>query len=145
MPSITTGIIDFALSPPIGLMNTHLDAAGPYGPGNHTNTTWLDGVTLRNVNDTFGVQLQFNGVIPSKLGLTIGYDDGVNVVMDEFDMRLVQLVVQHQLLSGVWVVTQLEDVHAMPLVIRWAEALPGRVGLYVAPGIHVDLFYLLVA
>jgi hypothetical protein len=144
MPSISTGIIDFALSPPIGLLTSHLDANGPYGPGNHTNTTWKDGATVRNVNDTFGVQLNFNGAIPSKLGLTIGYDDGALVVMDEFDMRLVQLVVQHQLASGVWVVTQLEDIHAMPLVVRWAEALPGRVGLYVAPGIHVDLFYLLV-
>jgi len=89
--------------------------------------------------------MNFNGAIPPKLGLTIGYSDGALVVLDEYQDRLVQLVVQHQLISGAWVPTQVADLNALPTFVRWAEALPGRVGLYISPGIHIDLFYLLVA
>lgn len=145
MANVTQGLIDFALAPPIGVLNAHLDGFGPYGPGNHTLTTWQNAGVTSNVSDTFGLVMQFNGAIPPKLGLTLGYDDGALIVTDEFEMRLVQLVAQHQLLSGAWVVTQIEDIHVLPLTIRWAESLPGRVGLYIAPGINVDLFYLLVA
>jgi len=145
MPSVTQGIIDFALSPPLGVLNAHLDGNGPYGPGSHTLTTWDNSGSTSNVADTFGVLIQFNGSIPPFLGLTIGYDDGASVVMDEYETRLLQVVAQHQLLSGAWVVSQIEDLFALPFLVRWAEALPGRVGLYVSPGINVDLFYLLVA
>lgn len=126
-------------------MNVHLDGNGPYGPGNHVLSTWLNGASLSNVSDTFGVVVQFNGAIPPKLGLVIGFDDGGTVNLDEFQLRLVQLVALHQLLSGTWVPSQVVDLHALPFMIRWAEALPGRVGLYVSPGISVDLYYLLVA
>jgi len=144
--SIAQGIIDYAFSPPTGVLNTHLDTAGPYGPGNHTLTTWLPaGGPAQPVANTFGVLLQFNGAIPPRLGLQLGYDDGGLIVTDKFDLTLVQLVVQHQFLSGAWVVTQLEDVHILPSSRRWVEALPGRVGLHVLPGIAVDLFYLRVA
>jgi len=145
MANITQGLIDFALAPPLGVMNPHLDGNGPYGAGNHTLTTWLNSGVLSSVANTFGLVMNFNGAIPSKLGLTIGYTDGALIVTDEYEMRLVQLVVQHQLLGGTWVVSQIEDIFVLPLTIRWTEALPGRVGLYIAPGIHVDLFYLLVA
>jgi hypothetical protein len=145
MPNIAQGLIDFAFSPPVGVLNTHLDGNGPYGPGNHTLTQWLNSGVLSNVSDTFGLYVNFNGAIPPKLGLTIGYSDGALVVLDEYQDRLVQLVVQHQLISGAWVPTQVADLNALPTFVRWAEALPGRVGLYIAPGIHIDLFYLLVA
>jgi hypothetical protein len=145
MPSVTQGLIDFALAPPIGVMNDHLDGNGPYGSGNHTLTTWDNSGSASLVSDTFGVVVNFNGAIPPKLGLKIGYTDGGLIVADQFDMRLLQLVVQHQLLSGAWVITQIENIDILPITLRWAEALPGRIGLYVAPGIAVDLFYLLVA
>lgn len=145
MPTISQGIIDFALSPPIGVMNLHLDGAGPYGPGSHTLTTWLNSGVLTNVSDTYGVMVQFNGSIPPFLGLNIGYSDGALIVADEFVNRLCQVVVQHQTLSGAWVVTQLSDLNVLPFAMRWEEALPGRVGLYVAPHINVDLFYFRVA
>lgn len=144
MVSLPQGIIDFATAPPIGVLNDHLDSAGPYGAGQHTLTTWINGGVLSTVSDTYGVRLNFNGAIPPYLGRTLGYDDGGLIVMDEYQNRLVQLVVQHQFLSGVWTVTQLEDIFTMPLTFRWSEALPGRIGLYVAPSIAVDLFYLLV-
>jgi hypothetical protein len=140
MPNV--GIIDFAFSPPIGILQPFLDGNGPYGFGIHTITTWLDGGTTRNVSDTFGVQVQFNGAIAPQLGLTPGYDDGGLIVADVFDMRLVQCVALHQFLSGAWTITQLEDLHVLPITIRWAEALPGKLGLYVSPTVNVDLFFL---
>lgn len=141
MPQI--GIIDFAFSPPIGILNPFLDGNGPYGFGQHSLTTWLDGATTRNVSNTFGVQLQFNGAIAPELGLVPGFDDGGLIVADTFDMRLVQVVALHQYLSGAWTITQIEDIHVLPLTIRWQEALPGKLGLYVSPTVAVDLFFLL--
>ena len=145
MPTVTQTLIDFALAPPLGVLNAHLDGNGPYGAGSHTLTTWDNAGSTSNVADTFGVLCQFNGAIPPFLGLTIGYDDGASIVMDEYNQRLLQLVAQHQLISGAWVVSQVADLFALPFLVRWQEALPGRVGLYVAPDLSVDLFYLLVA
>lgn len=145
MPTISRGIIDFALAPPLGVLNAHLDGNGPYGAGNHSLTQWLNSGSLSNVSDTYGVVVQFNGAIPPHLGLTFGFDDGGTIQMDLFEHRLVQLVALHQLLSGTWVPSQVEELNALPFLIRWSEALPGKVGLYVAPNISVDLYYLLVA
>jgi len=144
--TLPQAIIDYAFSPATGFLNPHLDTAGPYGAGNHTLTTWTPaGFGAQPVSATFGVTLQFNGAIPAHLGLQIGYDDGGLIVTDRFDLTLVQLVVQHQFAGGACVVTQLEEVHILPSTRRWVEALPGRVGLHVLPGISVDLFYLRVS
>jgi hypothetical protein len=142
MPNI--GIIDFATSPPIGILVPLLDGNGPYTSGIHTLTSWDDSGTTRSVSDTYGVQINFNGSIPPKLGLVPGYDDGGLIVADTFDLRLVQLVVMHQFLTGPWTITQIEGIHTLPLTLRWQEALPGKIGLYVLPGIAVDLFFLRV-
>lgn len=144
MASVTQTLIDFALSPPLGVLNAHLDANGPYGPGNHVLSTWSNAGVTSAVADTFGVYVQFNGPIPPGLGRVIGFDDGGIVVLDEFHDRMLQLVTLHQFLAGGWVATMVEDVHTMPAVVRWSESLPGKIGLYVAPDIAVDLFFLLV-
>lgn len=140
MPDV--GIISSLTKLPLGLLSPRLDNAGPYGPGNHAMTTWTDGSTVRNVSDTFGVVLQLSGSIPSHVGRTFGFDDGVAVNLDEFDDRVVQVAVLHQLLSGAWVADQVLDAFYLPQLARWAEDLPGKIGLYVAPNFHVDLFYL---
>jgi hypothetical protein len=145
MASVTQGIIDFALAPPIGVLNGHLDGNGPYTAGQHLLTTWLDGATSRAVADTFGVLVSFGATPPAKLGLVPGFDDGGSIALDEFDMRLVQVVVMHQLLIGTWIPTQVLDIFAVPAMIRWSEALPGRLGLYVSPTISIDLAFLRVA
>lgn len=138
----TVGIIQGLTNVPIGLLQTKLDHNGPFGFGNHTLTTWLDGGTVRNVSDTFGVVVQINGAIAPKLGKRLGYDDGVVVNTDRFDLRIVQVVQMHQDLSGAWLVTQLEDVDYAPFMMRWTEDLPGRLGLYVSPTWSIDLFFL---
>jgi hypothetical protein len=138
----TVGIIQGLTQIPIGLLQSKLDGNGPYGFGSHTLTTWLDGAVTRNVSDTFGVVVQINGAIAPALGRRLGYDDGAVVNCDIFDLPIVQVVQQHQDLSGAWLVTELVEVQFAPFMMRWAEDLPGRIGLYVSPTWSVDLFYL---
>ncbi len=138
----TVTVIQGLLAVPIGFLQTKLDGNGPYAPGSHTLATWLDGATTRNVSDTFGVVVQINGAIAPKLGRVAGYDDGASVNADEFEMRIVQVVQQHQDLSGAWLITQLYDDFYAPQMHRWTEDLPGRVGLFVSPTWSIDLFYL---
>lgn len=140
MPDV--GIISSLTKLPLGLLTPKLDANGPYGPGNHALTTWTDVATVRNVSDTFGVVAQLSGSIPVHTSRTFGFDDGVAVNLDEFEDRIVQVAVLHQLLSGAWVADQLLDAYFLPQLVRWAEDLPGKIGLYVAPNFHVDLYYL---
>ncbi len=145
--AVTSGIIDTALHPPLGLLTNLLDGNGPYGAGNHELTTWLDGATVRNVSDTFGALVIFNGAIPPKLGRTPGFSPSTGVFDGEvFEDRLIQVVVQHQLLLGLggFVTTNIFDLHAIASLILWSEALPGRLGLYVAPGCSFDLQFLRV-
>ena len=138
----TVSIIQGLQNVPIGLLQTKLDGNGPYGLGSHTLTDWLDGAVTRSVSDTFGVVVQINGAIAPELGRLVGYDDGVVVNTDEYELRIVQVVQQHQDLSGAWLVTQLADMFYAPQMIRWTEDLPGRIGLYVSPTWSIDLFYL---
>jgi hypothetical protein len=143
MPNTPQSVIDFFLVPQIGELQAKLDENGPYPHGNHILNTWKSaGVTLQ-VKNTAGVIVQFNGAIPAKLGRTPGFDDGGTVILDLFEERLVQLAALHQLaFSGPWVATQVEEIYYLPYLVKWAEALPGIVGLYNAPGITVDLYYL---
>jgi hypothetical protein len=139
---VSIGIIDVINELPIGALQPLLDGNGPYAAGNHVLTTWLDGATTRNVNDTFGVVVQVNGAIAPQLGRQIGFDDGGTVNLDRFDMRLCQFAALHQMFGGAWIATQVADVFWAPTLFRWVEALPGRVGLYVSPTWAVDLYYL---
>lgn len=142
---VTSGIIDTALHPPLGLLTNLLDGNGPYA-GDNLLTTWLDGATTRNVSDTFGVLAIVNGAIPPKLGFELGAAMGgaTPFTGDEYEERLVQVVVQHQLTLGLggWVTTQVVDSHFLAILILWQEALPGRIGVRTLPGISMDLQFL---
>lgn len=141
MPNV--GIIDVINNLPIGLLQPRLDGNGPYGPGNHSLTTWSDGGVTKNVDNTFGVVVQISGSIAPYVGVTYGFDDGGEVVTDVYEQRITQLVTLHQMFGGNWVATSVVDVFVAPYLIRWVEALPGKIGLYVGPTWHVDLYYLL--
>lgn len=140
MPNI--GIIDVINNLPIGILTPVLDTDGPYSGGINTITTWHAGAVLHNVNDTFGVIVQINGAIAPELGRVLGYDDGGAVNLDVYDMRLTQVAVLHQMFGGAWIPTQSLDVHYAPYLIRWVEAAPGKLGLYVSPTWSVDLYFL---
>lgn len=148
MPDVNTGVIDLFLHPPLGVLATHLDYFGPY-TNERTLTQWSltpgPVFTPINVSESYGVLLRLNGAIPAGLGATDGWTspDGQD---DEasYEIRLVQIAVQHQLLTGAWVTSQLVNVNTLKRLVLWDTALPGRIGLLVAPGIAFDLFYLLV-
>lgn len=142
---VSAGIIDTALHPPLGLLTNLLDGNGPYS-GDNLLTTWLDGATTRNVSDTFGCLVIINGAIPAKLGLDLGCAMGgaTPFTGDEYEERLAQVVVQHQLTLGLggWVTTQVVDTSFLATLILWQEALPGRLGIRTLPGISMDLQFL---
>ena len=148
MPSVDVGVVSQFLHPPIGLLGVHLDYNGPY-TGLQTLTQWgsTPGPTIiqQSVSNTFGVQVNIDGAIPSGWGFTYGWvsSDGL---YDEstYDQRICQLVVQHQFVSGSWISTQIAEIHSFPTVVMWQTAIPGRIGLLVAPGLAVDLSFLLV-
>ena len=145
MPSVVQTLIDFLAAPPLEVLTLALDANGPYGPGSHTFTTWSQAGTTRALVDTYGVYVQFNGAIPPELGLEVGYDDGAVNVMDRFSLRLCQVVTMQLVASGAKVPTHVYDVHYLPSMARWEDGVPTTLGLFVLPGVSVDLFYLVVA
>lgn len=136
-------IIDTITAVPLGLLQPLIDEHGPF-TGNNIRDTWLHGGVTRNVSDAFGCVLQVNGSIAPRLGRTFGVDDGAALVLDEFQERIVQVAAIHQLLGGAYVASQVADVFYLPFMMRWAEALPGRLGLYVAPTWSIDVYYLMV-
>jgi hypothetical protein len=145
MPSVVQTLIDFLAAPPLEVLTLALDANGPYGPGNHSFTTWLQGATTRALVDTYGVYVQWNGAIPPELGRELGYDDGVNVSGDRFSLRVAQLVTMQNVASGGHVPSHYYDVRFLPSLFRWEDGVPAQLGLYVLPGASIDLFYLVIA
>lgn len=141
MTSIDIGVVEQFLHPPIGLLTPHIDTNGPYA-GNQTLSTWSGSNPVAN---TFGVIWRVNGAIPADLGYTLGWVDPLSINSgEEYELRLVQIVVQHQLFSGAWITTQLVDSHTISGTLMWEDATPGRLGLYVLPGLAMDLYYLQV-
>jgi len=146
MVGLPTGVIDTILHPPIGGLTNLLDYNGPYTAGPHTLTTWNDNGTTRSVSNTFGMIATVNGAIPIEWGLELGWDDPITGFGGTYYQgRVLQVVVQHQLLLGLggYVDTQIENIFQAAVAMTWNEALPGRIGLYVAPGWSFDLQFLM--
>lgn len=139
MPA-TVGLIDFQVAGPLGVLSAYLDTAGPYS-GQATITT-INGNAL---SASSGVAVVVRGTIPAYLGYTDGWVaptglfDGVN-----YELRLWQAVVQHQLASGLYVNTQEVNSVKLGQIVLWANALPSRLGLWVLPGLSVDVYRLAV-
>lgn len=138
--TVTSGIIDFALHPPLGLLTPHSDTTGPYSGLGNTLTTFSGTVA---VADTFGVYVT-SDVVPSPWGVYLGWNGPGSETGDLWVPRIGQLVVQHQLSTGLWVNTQLEDIVQVGQLVLWDVALPGRIGLAAEPGVSMQLYYLRV-
>ena len=144
--TVAQGLIDFLLHPPYSALQPNLDYLGPYTL-NNTLTTWsiTPGPVFltRDVRESYGVMMIVNGSIPPNWGFSLGWysDDGL---YDEasFDPPLAQLVVQHQFPTGAWITTQRAEMRTTTTALLWDVALPGRLGLRVAPNLAVDLFYI---
>lgn len=146
MVGVPVNIIQQFLHPPVGTLTNKLDGNGPYGPGAHTISTWDDGGSSRDVDDTFGAIAIVNGSIPVNWGYTLGWNDPITAAGGTYyQSRVLQVVVQHQLLLGLggWIDTETFDLNRAFNLMLWSEALPGRLGLYVAPGWSFDLQFLM--
>lgn len=138
MPDVA-GLVDFYLHPPLGLLAPHLDTSGPYAAGNHQITQFSGSVAVAS---TYGVLMRMSTLNPAA-----GYVDGfvsLDGLVDGnvYFQQLAQLGVQHQLFGGAWVLTQLAAIDNIFMPVLWNVALPGRLGLLVAPENAVDLYYL---
>ena len=145
MVGIPTGVISGLLHPPLGELSNHLDYNGPYGPGGHTLTTWDDNGTTRQINQTYGCLAIASGTIPPEWGREIGWDDPVTPFGGTYyEGRILQVVMQHALTFGLggFVDTDIFDIYQTAKLMLWSEALPGRMGLWVAPGWSFDLQFL---
>ncbi len=147
MPT-AVGVIDQWIAAPLGVLVNWLDGGGPYGPGDHTIYTWTkSGGAGVPVAVTYGAIVQINGAIPPKWGYELGctFGGGTPATGEIWQPRVAQLVVQHQvdvLGGGPYVTTQIYNLHTTAGLCMWNVALPGRLGLYVAPDIAVDLQFL---
>jgi len=153
MPALTS-IIDAVATPPLAAMQQVLDTNGPYTAGTHTLTQFVtNGAFLLpagtyNVSGTYGVIVSQVGAIPAGLGYRIGWTDPTgNYNESNYQQRMAQMVVQHQLpITGAWVTTDSVDCYTVSRLILWQGLVnaPGRVGIYVAPFLSFDLYYLCV-
>lgn len=152
--SVGTGIIDSLGTPPLGSLNAVLDDTGPFTAGSwsfntfHTSGAFLLPAGTYQVHGTYGVIVVPNGAIPITWGYTIGFDSGGALGPEgtRYENRLCQVVPMHQILSGALVPIDIVDVFTVPQIITWPFRLIGgdQLGLFVAPGIAVDLYYLCV-
>jgi hypothetical protein len=130
------GVIDFLKAPPIGALGPNLDPRGPYAPGSHTLTTW-DGV--HDVSGTYGL-LWTATTVPAGWGYQRGWVSGaLNNDGNITEGWWLQLIALHQLFGGAWVKDQQQEIYSYQGYIRWTEAQPGAIALYVQPGWAVDL------
>lgn len=148
---VPTGIIDTITTPPLSVLQQVLDTNGPYGAGNHTLTSFhTDGAFLLpagtyDIGGTYGVLARVSGSIPAEFGFVIGWNDSASQDESFYYERFAQIVVQRQLpITGAWVSTSILSLHTIQLLELWPLFIGGgsRVGLYVAPGCAVDLFYM---
>lgn len=145
---IVQKLVDFALHPVLSELTPCLDSYGPY-EGNTQLEKWYGGPgpvkSEQFVSASSGVLVTLNGAVPPEWGYRVGWvSAGGEVDAAEYVPPLGQVVVLHQLRTGLWVVTQIEAVTRVPLVLMWNVAVPGQLGLLVAPGVKFDLYFLCV-
>jgi hypothetical protein len=150
----TVDVIDSITNVPLASLQQVLDTGGPYGPGSHTLTdfttagAFLLPAGTYPVSGTYGVIVQVNGAIPPESGYMFGWNDAALLPSgDTYFDRFAQLALLHFLpITGAAVVTQLEDVRTISQLFLWPILLlsPAKIGLWVAPNMHIDLFYMCV-
>lgn len=130
-----TGIIDLYFHPALGVLNAQLSPLAPF-EGDETLTQ----PDLTPGRVCYGVVVEVTD-IPIELGRVIGWtsSDGVPYGY-EWPEGLVQVVVQHQLLSGDYVTTQQEWVNGEVGLVLFDVSLPARVGFHGTPGVVFNVY-----
>lgn len=129
MPQSLTGVIEQFLHPPLAVMSSEVI------PGLFTG----DGVLSRPrgpvPTDAFGMRFEFI-TVPAGFGFTIG-------IVKEYEMRLLQLAVEHTMIDGHGIISQLTDFHSDNLPFLFDVALPLQVHFSITPGVFIQFFWLL--
>lgn len=153
MPAVTS-IIDGVTTPPLATLQQVLDTNGPYGAGSHllssfhTGGAFLLPAGTYDIGGSYGVVVQVEGAVPPQAGFTEGFNDGSVVGSgDRYNRRIAQICLLHQLpISGAWVITEQHDQYGPQALYLWNINLgsPAKLGLFVSPGWHVDLYFMAV-
>jgi hypothetical protein len=155
MPS-TTDIIQLLNAPPISALQQVLDLNGPFAAGDHTITAFLtNGAFLLPagtypVVGTYGVVVRAS-TIPIRAGHLIGFNGivgGQDQACDTYYDVFAQ-VVQFRtfpITGAIYPITFFNITHATTF-LSWAAfsgSSPDYVGLHVAPGWAVELYWMCV-
>jgi hypothetical protein len=139
-------IIDSFVRPGFDKLGTYHDYLGPYS-GNNTITQWSETpgpvFTNWNVASSFGVVVNPVGAIPEGWGYRNGWVDeptAHNCV--QWEPPFGKLYVQTRLANGFYLTTSIVTLDVFPHMEVWIDAPAARLGLYVAPNIALDLFFL---
>lgn len=139
-------IIDSFVRPGFDKLATYRDYLGPY-TGNNTLTQWSETAgpifTRWSVSSSFGVVVNPEGPIPTGWGFREGWsDDATAHVCVQWTPPFGRLYVQTQLANGFYLTTSIVTLDVFPCMVTWVDAPAARLGLWVAPNISLELFYL---
>lgn len=129
MPSNPLGVIEQFLHPPLGIMSSEVI------PGLFTG----DGVLSRPrgpvPTDAFGMRFSFI-TVPAGFGFKLG-------AVKEYESRILQLAVEHTMIDGHGIISQVADFRSDNLPFLFDLALPLQVHFSIVPGVSVQFFWLL--
>lgn len=133
--SVSTGIIELFLRPPIGLQKLELIPGGPFtGSGDFTRPRFVVPVGQVGV-DAFGIRFSITSA-PGGYGVTTSH------VSDTYDRTVVHLGVQHRLNDGAEVLTDEATFKAAAAQMLFTESFPLRVRWALAPGVVANFWWL---
>lgn len=129
MPQLPTGVIEQFLHPPLSVLTRELI------PGTFTGSGVLTRARGPIPVDAFGILPTFF-TIPAGFGFTLGTP---NVYED----RIVQISVEHTLLDGHSVFSQVEEVFVDGIPILFDVALPTQINYFITPSCVLTFQWLL--
>lgn len=133
MPGTDVNVINFFLHPPLGVMTLEHIPSAPLGPGG----TYALNRPRGPVNtDAFGLLWSVTGEALG-VGKTVG-------IQTEFEERVIEIVVSHQLLDATFVISQRLTSTLDSGFMLFSEALPYDVNVMLGPPFQVDLYWVLV-
>jgi len=130
--SVPTTVIQQFLHPPIGLMRLEHVAGAPF-----TGLKAFDRRRPGRGTDAYGIRWIVLSSPP-------GYGITPGASANRFDRIVVTIGIHYQLLDGELVTVQSEESNAAAGFTLFNESFPLNVALEAAPGIEIDLWWLVI-
>ncbi len=138
MTSITTSVVQTLTSPPLNLcqlLPAGYDIADQ-GTMDRPDTLGLGPASFSVGVAAFGIAWNFTTIAPG-MGRRLGY-------IEQYEDRLLQLVVEHRFGDGTVVVTQVHEAFTPYGFVFFNVLYPLRVGYSIFPGCLTGLYWILV-